>query len=78
MNKHTSSFQAKMKEQAQLRQRKAEQYFVSLAAQLQLDESLFQHQSQKLRKRIDDALERNDKESFYRLAEQFKKKYSNN
>ncbi|MGP4082035.1 IDEAL domain-containing protein [Pseudalkalibacillus sp. R45] len=78
MNKHTSSFQAKMKEQAQLRQRKAEQYFVSLAAQLLLDESFFEHQRQKLREKIDDALERNDQELFYCLAEQFKQQYSNN
>ncbi|MCF6136743.1 IDEAL domain-containing protein [Pseudalkalibacillus berkeleyi] len=77
MNKHTSSFQAKMKEQAQQRQKRAEQFFVALAAQLILDESLFEHQREKLSAKIDIALERNDYKSFVELSEQFKK-YQNN
>jgi uncharacterized protein YpiB (UPF0302 family) len=77
MNKHTSSFQAKMKEQAQQRQKRAEQFFVSLAAQLVLDESFFEHHREKLSEQIDDALERNDHKSFLKLSEEIKK-YRNN
>lgn len=77
MNKHTSSFQAKMKEQAQQRQKRAEQFFVSLAAQLVLDESFFEHQREKLSEQIDEALERNDHKSFLKLSEEIKK-YRNN
>ncbi|MGM7700793.1 IDEAL domain-containing protein [Pseudalkalibacillus sp. Hm43] len=77
MNKHTSSFQAKMKEQAQQRQKRAEQFFVSLAAQLVLDESFFEHQREKLSVLIDEALERNDYTSFVALSEQYQKYQDN-
>ncbi len=77
MNKHTSSFQAKMKEQAQQRQKRAEQFFVSLAAQLVLDESFFEHQREKLSVLIDEALERNDYTSFAELSVQYQKYQDN-
>ncbi|WP_349410153.1 IDEAL domain-containing protein [Pseudalkalibacillus sp. SCS-8] len=77
MNKHTSSFQAKMKEQAQQKQKRAEQFFVSLAAQLILDEAFFEHQREKLLVQIDEALARNDYKSFLELSEKYRRYQDN-
>ncbi|WLD94813.1 IDEAL domain-containing protein [Alkalihalobacillus sp. AL-G] len=72
MNKHTS-YQAKMKELAQQKQKRAEHFFLSLAAQLVLDESLFVTQKKKLLEKIDDALDQNDYDAFIRRSSEFSK-----
>jgi uncharacterized protein YpiB (UPF0302 family) len=71
--KKNSSYGNIMKEKAQDQQRKSEQFFLSLAANLVLDDIFFKENRKRLMKQIDEALLNNDHTTFCNLSEQYKK-----
>ncbi|WP_257352047.1 IDEAL domain-containing protein [Pseudalkalibacillus decolorationis] len=72
MNRHTS-YQSKTKELAQQKQKRAEEFFLSLAAQLTLDESLFLTQKNRLLEKINEAIDQNDYDTFIKRSAEFSK-----
>jgi uncharacterized protein YpiB (UPF0302 family) len=71
--KKDTSYGNFMKEKAQEKQRKSEQFFLSLAANLVLDELFIEKNKIRLMDQIDEALKNNDYESFVELSNQYKK-----
>jgi uncharacterized protein YpiB (UPF0302 family) len=61
-----------MKEQAQEKQKRDEQFYLSLAAQLILDESINIENKKRLMQQIDHALQNNEYKKFIRLSELYK------
>lgn len=61
-----------MKEKAQEQQKKSEQFFLSLAANLVLDELSCRENKKRLMDQIDEALQNNNYEAFKKLSAQYK------
>jgi uncharacterized protein YpiB (UPF0302 family) len=69
--KRNTSYGNYMKEKAQEKQKKAEQYFLSLTARLVLDESFQTQKKERLNNAIDEALKQGDRDTFFALAAEY-------